>query len=146
MLIHGVNKRTIFVDKPNVMKKITTLMMSFVLTAFAYTTVHAQEVAMLTPGNPGTSNPDAPAANTEMQVTLKNSGGTNIYVFAGPKDGIRNPRVQTYGGFSKNTLYLQANDVVCLMTAEVKPMACTVVKPGTSTVEVNPSGNGISSK
>lgn len=120
-------------------------MLSLALPAFVFTTLNAQEVAMINPGNTGEVT-KAPAANTEMQVTLKNTAATNIYVFAGPKEEIRTPRVETYGGYSKNTIYVQPNDVVCLMNAEVKPMACTVIKTGTSSVEVNPSGNGISSK
>lgn len=120
-------------------------MLSLILPAFVFITVHAQETAMLSPGNTGEVS-KATSANTELQVTLKNTAATNIYVFAGPKEEIRTPRVETYGGYSKNTIYVQLNDVVCLMTAEVKPMACTVIKRGVSTVEVNPSGNGISTK
>jgi hypothetical protein len=127
------------------MKATVKLTITLAVSAFVFTAINAQEVAMINPGNAG-EEAKAPAANTEMQVTLKNTAATNIYVFAGHKEEIRTPRVETYGGYSKNTLYVQANDVVCLMTAEVKPMACTVIKPGTSMVEVNPSGNGISSK
>ena len=127
------------------MKTNMKLILSATLIAFALS-AHSQELAMVSGPNSGEVSktaPATPAANTELTITLKNTAATNIYVFAGPKEDIRNPRVQTYGGFSKNTLYLQVNDVVCLMTEDVKPKACTSIKPGTSAIEVNSSGTTI---
>ena len=121
-------------------------MLGLILPILMFINVHAQETAMLNPGTTGEVSKAPAGANTELQVTLKNTAATNIYVFAGPKEEIRTPRVVTYGGYSKNTIYVKLNDVVCLMNAEVKPTACTVIKPGVNTVEVNSGGNGISSK
>jgi hypothetical protein len=127
------------------MKTEMKMILSATLIVFTLS-VHSQEIAMATMPNSGetskTSAP-APAANTELLITLKNTAVTNIYVFAGPKEDIRNPKVETYGGLSKNTLYLQVNDVVCLMTEDLKPKACTSIKPGTTNIEVNPSGTTI---
>ena len=125
------------------MKTVIKTIFSVALSAFMFS-AHSQEVAMLNPSTgPGAEVKAAPAANTEMAITLKNTATTNIYVFAGPKEGIRDPKVQTYGGLSKNTLYLQVNDVVCLMTEEVKPKACASIKDGTTMLEVNTSGTAI---
>jgi len=83
---------------------------------------------------------------SELVITLKNSSEKKIVIFAGAKEDIRNPRIQEYGGMSTNKLYLKENEVVCLMTAEKKPMSCTIVKPGVATVEVNSSASVIVSK
>jgi len=130
--------------------KVSALML---LICFALSPVKAQELASLsTSGYPEakatTDKPTAPAAATGTSVTLviKNTSEKPMVVFAGPKEDIRNPKVQTYGGLSKNTVYLQSNDVICLMTNDYKPTACTNIKPGATTIEINTSGNAISSK
>ncbi len=86
-------------------------------------------------------------AGKEVIITFKNMAEKSVAIFAGPKENIREPRIFTYGGLSKNNkLYMRENEVVCLMTADKRPVACTVVKPGVTVVEVNVSANGISSK
>ena len=130
--------------------KVTALML---LICFALSYVQAQELASLSTGGypearATTEKPAAPAANVGTPVTLviKNGCEKPMVVFAGPKEEIRTPKVQTYGGLSKNTVYLQTNDVICLMTTDYKPTACTNIKPGSTTIEINTSGNAISSK
>ena len=81
-----------------------------------------------------------------VTITIKNTAEKPVYVFAGPKEEIRNPQIQTLGGISFNKLYLKENEVVCLISTEKKPIACTVIKPGVTSVEVNSSGTTISSK
>jgi len=129
--------------------KVTALML---LICFALSSVQAQELASLSTGGypeakATTEKPAAPAATgTPVTIVIKNSSEKPMIVFAGAKEEIRNPKVQTYGGLSKNTVYLQSNDVVCLMTSDYKPTACTNIKPGATTIEINTSGNAISSK
>lgn len=124
------------------------------LALFTTTTVHAQnEVAVNVPKataiveNPST--PAAPAANTagkEITIVLRNGAEKSVAVFAGPKDQLKEPKITVVGGLSKNNLYLKENDAVCLMTVDKRPVACTIIKPGVTTVEVNASANGITSK
>ncbi len=94
------------------------------------------------------ATPAAPATQVGKEVTinLKNTAEKPVVIFAGPKENIREPKVNTYGGLSLNKLYLHENEVVCLMTQEMKPMACTMVKPGVTAVEINNSANGIAGK
>ncbi len=93
--------------------------------------------------------PDAPqtaVVGKEVVITVKNAAEKPVVIFGGPKENIREPKVNVYGGLSYNKLYLHENEVVCLMTNDKKPMACTMIKPGVTSVEVNLSANGISSK
>lgn len=120
------------------------------LTLFA-TAVHAQnEVAVNVPKATAiVENPTAPAANTagkEVTIVLRNGAEKSVAVFAGPKDQLKEPKITVVGGLSKNNLYLKENDAVCLMTVDKRPVACTIIKPGVTTVEVNASANGITSK
>lgn len=91
------------------------------------------------------NNPTAPE-NAEKVVTVKNTCGNGIAIYAGPKEGIRDPKIATYGGMSTNKVYVYPNDVVCLMTADKKPIACTIVKPETTAVEINSSATLITGK
>lgn len=91
-------------------------------------------------------NPVAPSSNQEKVVLVKNTCEKSIAIFAGPKEGIRDPKMNSYGGLSTNKVYVMPNDVVCLMNDEKKPVACTIVKPETSTVEVNSSGTSVTAK
>jgi hypothetical protein len=128
------------------MKKITLCMMMLLAAGFCALT-YGQEVAMVTPHIPAGLELKAPTepANAEVTLTLKNSATHTVCIFAGAKEDIRNPKIQVYGGLSRNTLYLYANDVVCLMTEEKKPMACTNVQ-GFSQLEIDPSGLTIAGK
>lgn len=111
----------------------------------------AQDVALNTPNDvpkarPIVENPTAPASTEEMTILVKNSCEKGVAIFAGSKEDIRDPRLSTYGGRSTNKVYVKVNDVICLMTAEKKPLACTSVKPGMTTAEVNTAGNGITGR
>lgn len=135
------------------MKNLLKAIAPILLIAFTLSSVKAQELASLSTGGypeakATTDKPAAPPVSTGTPVTLtiKNTCEKPMVIFAGPKEGIRNPKVQTYGGVSKNTVYLQSNDVICLMTNDYKPIACTNIKPGATSVEINTSGNAITSK
>ncbi len=127
------------------MKKTTRLMIAATLLVFAVS-ANAQEVA--SNDEPATTaKPDAPVqANKEVTITIKNTCEKGVAVFAGPKEEIREPKLNTYGGLSTNKVYIKENDVVCLMTNEKKPIACTIVKPGMTTVEVNTSATGVTGR
>ena len=83
----------------------------------------------------------------EVVIAFINTAEKPVAIFAGPKENIRKPRIETYGGLSKNQkFYMRENEVVCLMSADNTPKACTIIKPGVTTVEVNSSATLISSK
>ena len=90
--------------------------------------------------------PVAAPAGKPMIITLHNASEKSMAVFAGPKEELKEPKVKVVGGLSNNILYLKENDAVCLLTVDKRPAACTIIKAGVSTVEVNVSGNAISSK
>ncbi len=133
------------------MKKTFKFAACCLIATFSFYHIEAQEVASLTSSTYPSAkavpeNPVAPVVNKEVQILVKNSAEKAIIVFAGPKEEIRNPKVQTYGGLSKNTVYVQTNDVICLMNQEAKPMACASIKPGITSVEINTSATTISAK
>jgi hypothetical protein len=133
------------------MKNASRITLALLLTGFLFFKAQAQEVAALSPAyTPAKAitaeNPTAPVANTELTIMMKNGAERPVLYFAGPKEEVRKPRVQTIGGLGKTTLYVQTNDVVCLLNNDAKPTACTVLKPGTTSVEVNISATNISSK
>lgn len=133
------------------MKNAIKAMSCVLMLTFFVTAVSAQnEVAVNVPKATAIiENPTAPATNTagkEMTIVLRNSAEKSVAVFAGPKDQLKEPKITVVGGLSKNNLYLKENDAVCLMTVDKRPVACTIIKPGITTVEVNTSANGITSK
>jgi len=93
-----------------------------------------------------TETPIAPPVNKPAIIMLRNAAEKSVAIFAGSKEEIKEPKIIVVGGLSKNTLYLKENDAVCLMTVDKRPVACTIIKPGVTTVEVNVSANAISSK
>lgn len=103
-------------------------------------------IALVFIGIAKANNPTAPEGTQEKVVVVKNTSEKSIAIFAGPKEGIRDPKINTYGGMSTNKVYVYPNDVVCLMTVEKKPVACTVVKTETTSVEINTSGTTITGK
>lgn len=109
-------------------------------------TIAAIVIALVFIGISKANNPNAPEGQTEKVVIVKNTSGNGIAIYAGPKEGIRDPKINTYGGMSTNKVYVMPNDVVCLMTAEKKPVACTIVKTETTSVEINSSGTTITGK
>ncbi|MBP6730740.1 MAG: hypothetical protein KA149_01705 [Chitinophagales bacterium] len=128
---------------------IRTIAAAIILNLVAFNAWSQNEVAVLNNGNETvvTEKPVVPAAvNKEVQIVLKNAAEKSVAVFAGPKEEIKDPKLKVVGGLSKNTLYLKENDAVCLMTVDKRPLACTMIKPGITSVEVNVSANGISSK
>ena len=128
---------------------IRTIAAAIILNLVAFNAWSQNEVAVLNNGNETvvTEKPVAPAVvNKEVQIVLKNAAEKSVAVFAGPKEEIKDPKLKVVGGLSKNTLYLKENDAVCLMTVDKRPLACTMIKPGITSVEVNVSANGISSK
>ncbi len=109
-------------------------------------TAQAGTTAIIPKARPVTETvTDAPQGK-ELVLTVKNGCEKSIAVFAGPKEDIRDPKLNLYGGMSSNKVYVRPNDVVCLMTSDKKPSACTVVKPGMTSVEVNSSGNAIAGR
>jgi len=90
----------------------------------------------------------AAVSNKQISITIKNSSEKSVSIFAGSKTEIKNPKTKTksFGGLSKNTVYVKISDVVCLMNAQEKPTACTDIKATTTVVEINSSANGISGK
>lgn len=85
-------------------------------------------------------------ANQDKTITVKNSSEKSIAVFAGPREGIRDPKLKTFGGLSSNTVYVVPNDVVCLMSADKKPIACAIVKSETTIVEINTSATAVTGR
>lgn len=82
----------------------------------------------------------------EVKLQLINDGLGQIIVFAGPREEIRNPKVNTYGGLSTNTLYLREGEVVCLMTSDMKMKSCSVIKEGMKELHINTSATTITPK
>lgn len=99
---------------------------------------------------PGTATPPlkvvdkTPAQIEPKDITLsiKNSCGTVINIYAGPKKEVFNGKSQALGGHSTNALYLKESDMICIMSAPKTIQACTQARAGMTKVEINPSGNG----
>jgi len=90
--------------------------------------------------------PVAAPSGKPMIITLHNASEKSVAIFAGPKEEIKEPKINVVGGSSKNILYLKENDAVCLMTVDKRPSACTIIKAGVNIVEINVSANAITSK
>ena len=130
------------------MKNVLNLCLCFLLMNIAGGTVSAQNetAAYIPKAKAVIETPIAPSSSKPMIITLQNLAEKSVAVFAGPKEGIKDPKVNVIGGLSKNIIYLKENDAVCLMTVDKRPIACTLIKPGVTQVEVNVSANAISSK
>ena len=81
-----------------------------------------------------------------VTITIKNDSELPVNIFAGPREELKNPRVQPIGGISTDKLYLKENEVICLLSTDRKPKACTVIKPGATSAEINSTGTNISSQ
>lgn len=125
-------------------RKITTLCCALLL--FTGLLPAQNETASISKPTAATEEPTVSTPSSTITIMLKNEAEKSVPVFAGPKEEIRDPKIKVVGGLSKNTLYLKANDAVCLMTDDKRPVACTIIKPGVTVVEINVSANGISSK
>jgi hypothetical protein len=135
-------------DSMNMTKLFTSALLLF---AFAASSTAQNAEASLSTSLPKITNKvDAPAATPvgkEVVISFVNTCGRPVAIFAGPKENIRAPRIETYGGLSRNMkFYLHENEVVCLMALDKRPTACTVIKPGVTTVEVNTTADGIVGK
>jgi hypothetical protein len=82
----------------------------------------------------------------EVVIDVKNTSGKSVGIYAGPKEGIRDPHVQSFGGLSTNKVYVKLNDVICLMNPDKTPKACMIVKPGVTMAEVTEAANSIVAK
>ena len=138
------------------MKNLTKFTTTILLTGFAFMHVEAQEMASLSTGGypeakaiteKPAEKPAAPEVVTPIiHVTIKNTSERSVVFFAGDRKELKTPKVQTCGGLSKNTIDLHTSDVVCLISPEYKPVGCAFLKPETTVIEINSSGNNITSK
>ncbi len=130
------------------MKNVLKISLFVLVTIITGSVAFAQnETATIVPSpKPITETPVAAPANKPVIITLHNAAEKSVAVFAGAKEEIKDPKISVVGGLSRNTLYLMVNDAVCLMTVDKRPVACVIIKPGVTTVEVNVSANAISSK
>ena len=78
----------------------------------------------------------------DITLSIKNSCGAIINLYAGPKKDVFNGRSEQLGGHSTNSLYLKEGDIVCIMKDPKTIQACTQARAGMTKVEINPSGNG----
>jgi hypothetical protein len=91
--------------------------------------------------------PAAPTVEGKaVSIPIKSNAEANVSIFAGKREDLKKPQLKTLGGLSKNTLYIKENDVVCIISAAGKPISCVDIKPGTTSLEVNSSGNVITKK
>lgn len=133
------HKPYLYRSKLCIMKKMKNIIATACAVSAAVVTCYGQELV-------ASNETPAAAANQEKTVVIKNTSEKSIAVFAGPKEGIREPRLNTYGGLSSNKVYVKPSDVVCLMNDEKKPIACAIIKPETTVVEVNTSATGVTGK
>lgn len=112
------------------------MMLSAIAAIFVAPFLYAQEAPLVA----------ANANAKEVVIVIKNNSENKISVFAGPKEGIREPKLNIYGGLSTNKVYVREGDVVCIMNDEKKPKSCTVVKPGVEQIEVNTSATTLAAK
>ena len=87
-----------------------------------------------------------PTYGKEVTVNIKNTAGVPVYIYSGPKEGLRDLKVRELGGASLNKLYLHENEIVCLVSHENKLGACTIIKPGVTNVEVNTTASNLTNK
>lgn len=129
----------------NVLK--ATLLACILITTSSIAFAQNETAALVTKATAVIETPTAPTpAGKPVMITLHNAAEKSVAVFAGHKEDLKEPKSIVVGGSSRNILYLTENDAVCLMTVDKRPAACTIIKPGMSTVEVNVSANGISGK
>jgi hypothetical protein len=132
------------------MKKIKRACMFASLLCLAVVNAFSQAEASVSNEIKLSKNTETPVAATtqgkEVVINFKNGAEKPVAIFAGPKEEIREPKLNTYGGMSSGKLYVKENEVVCLMTTDKKPIACALIKPGITSVEVNSSANAITGK
>jgi hypothetical protein len=83
-----------------------------------------------------------PIKAQELKVSLKNGSERKVAVYVGPKKDVFSGKGEALGGLSLNTYYLVPGDIICIMDDPKTIHACSILKEGTSKVEINSSGNG----
>jgi len=139
------------------MKNLKTLIPCILLAGFGFMHVEAQEMASLSTGgypeakavtDKPAEKPVAPAPTPGpiIHITIKNDSERPVVFFAGDKHDLKTPKVQTCGGLSKNSIDLHTTDIVCIINTDYKPTGCAFLKADTKEVDINSSGNNITSK
>jgi hypothetical protein len=94
-----------------------------------------------------TAKKSAPApVKKDITIDLKSLCEANVAIYAGPKEGLKQHKVNTVGGLSKTKLYVKTYDVVCIISAAGKVQSCADIKPQTTVAEINVSGTVITAK
>ncbi len=83
-----------------------------------------------------------PIKAQELKVSLKNGSERKVAVYVGPKKDVFSGKGEALGGLSLNTYYLVPGDIICIMDDPKTIHACSILKEGTTNVEINSSGNG----
>ena len=83
-----------------------------------------------------------PVKAQELKVSLKNGSERKVAVYVGPKKDVFSGKGEALGGLSLNTYYLVPGDIICIMDDPKTIHACSILKEGTTKVEINSSGNG----
>ncbi len=83
-----------------------------------------------------------PIKAQELKVSLKNGSERKVAVYVGPKKDVFSGKGEALGGLSFNTYYLVPGDIICIMDDPKTIHACSILKEGTTNVEINSSGNG----
>ncbi|MBL7800191.1 MAG: hypothetical protein JNL95_05650 [Chitinophagales bacterium] len=83
-----------------------------------------------------------PIKAQELKVSLKNGSERKVAVYVGPKKDVFSGKGEALGGLSLNTYYLVPGDIICIMDDPKTIHACSILKEGTTKVEINSSGNG----
>lgn len=83
-----------------------------------------------------------PVKAQELKVSLKNGSERKVAVYVGPKKDVFSGKGEALGGLSVNTYYLAPGDLICIMDDPKTIHACSILKEGTTKVEINSSGNG----
>ncbi len=83
-----------------------------------------------------------PVKAQELKISLKNGSERKVAVYVGPKKDVFSGKGEALGGLSSNTYYLVPGDIICIMDDPKTIHACSILKEGTTKVEINSSGNG----
>lgn len=78
----------------------------------------------------------------EQKIELKNGSERKVLFYAGQKAEIFSGKRQSISGVSTNQLYLVSGDIFCILKDDKTTQSCTAIKPETTKIEINSSGNG----
>ncbi|MFN8278127.1 MAG: hypothetical protein U0T84_11645 [Chitinophagales bacterium] len=118
---------------------------ALLFTSTAFSQIASADVSMTEENNPTElTRPAAPApmAKKEVVVQLRNNCEHTIAVYSGDKKEVFSGKGKLLGGLSNNQLFLLEGDVVCIMKDQKNIQACSIIKPETTQVAINQSGNG----